>query len=352
MYNIDSIVDVHLEITSKCSVRCPQCPRNTDAGVTNPLLPQVELALDDVKKIFRRCFVAQLQRVTFCGNYGDPAVAQDTLSVAAYFRENNNRLQIQMNSHGSARSSTWWRDLAALGVICHFSIDGLKDTNQIYRRGTHWETVIRNALAFIEAGGIAVWDFIIFAHNEHQIEDARALSIELGFKGFVQKKTVRFMREGKMISGVPIYDKHGAITTKLGLPSSVLHQNDALKRMDEEIRSRSDYQHYIENTPISCKAVVKRGIYVSAEGLVFPCCYLGHIYPARSNMGASQMANVLDCLPGGRPSVSAFLHPLEEIVGGPFFQKIVPEGWRNGRARLRTCSQQCGAYDLLSAQSD
>src|SRR5262245_10104068 len=307
MYHIGSIVDVHLEITSKCSVRCPQCPRNTDAGLTNPLLPQVELTLDDVRKIFRPCFVAQLHRVTFCGNYGDPAVAQDTLSVAAYFRENNIGLQIQMNSHGSARSSTWWSDLAALGVVCHFSIDGLKDTNHIYRRGTHWEIVIRNARAFIEAGGIAVWDFIIFAHNEHQIDDARALSIELGFKEFIRQKDVSIMREGKMISDVPIYDKRGAITSKLGLPRSVQHQNHALRRMDEEIRSWSDYQRYIENTPISCKAVAKRGIYVSAEGLVFPCCYLAHIYPARSNMGASQMADVLDRLPGGRSSVSALL---------------------------------------------
>lgn len=43
MYRFESIVDVHLEITSKCNVRCPQCPRNADDGATNPELPEVEL---------------------------------------------------------------------------------------------------------------------------------------------------------------------------------------------------------------------------------------------------------------------------------------------------------------------
>jgi MoaA/NifB/PqqE/SkfB family radical SAM enzyme len=351
VYSIGSIVDVHLEITSKCSVRCPQCPRNTDAGVTNPSLPQVELMLDDVIKIFRPSFIAQLRCITLCGNYGDPAVAQDTLSIAKYFRKSNSDIQIQMNSHGSARPESWWRNLAGLGVVCHFSIDGLRDTNHIYRRGAHWETIIRNAKAFIDAGGAAVWDFIIFAHNEHQIEEAEALSTELGFERFILKKTVRFMRQGKMISDLPIYGRRGTITSKLGLPKSVKHQNDVLRRMDEKINTWSDYEGYIENTPVACKAVAKRGIYVSAEGLVFPCCYLGHIYPARSNLGASQMADVLDRLPGGKSSVSALLHPLEDIVSGLLFQTVVPDGWRPGReSRFRTCSQQCGAYDLLSAQ--
>jgi MoaA/NifB/PqqE/SkfB family radical SAM enzyme len=351
MYQIGSIVEVHLEITSKCSARCPQCPRNSDIGVTNPELPEVELTLEDVKCIFCPSFLGQLRCVAICGNYGDPAVARDTLPVVQYFRSANSALVIQINSHGSVRPAAWWKELGRLGITCHFSIDGLEDTNHIYRRGTRWSTIIRNARTFISAGGRAIWDYLIFAHNEHQVDEARALSVEFGFERFVPKKTARFLRDGKMVSEMPVFDKNGALSLNLSLPKSARYQNDVLRRMNEEIKSRSAYEYYIENTPITCKAASKGGIYVSAEGLVFPCCYLAHVYPARHNPAASQMADVLNRLPGGKSSISALLHPLEEIVSGPFFQTTVPDGWRAGaNVRMRTCSQQCGGYDLLSAQ--
>ena len=43
-------------------------------------------------------------------------------------------------------------------------------------------------------GGIAQWDYIVFKHNEHQVEEARKLSKELGFFEFQIKKTSRFFK--------------------------------------------------------------------------------------------------------------------------------------------------------------
>ena len=54
-----------------------------------------------------------------------------------------------------------------------FAIDGLEDTNHLYRVNTNFNKIMENAKAFINAGGIARWDFIAFAHNEHQIEEAK-----------------------------------------------------------------------------------------------------------------------------------------------------------------------------------
>ena len=40
---------------------------------------------------------------------------------------------------------------------------------------------MENAQAFINAGGRARWDYIAFAHNEHQIDEARQLAEDMGF---------------------------------------------------------------------------------------------------------------------------------------------------------------------------
>ena len=93
MYRYDEIKTIHLEITDKCNAACPMCARNINGGEDNPQLPGTELSLDDVKKIFPPQFIAQLDRMYMCGNYGDPVVARDTLEVFKYFRSNNPRIK-------------------------------------------------------------------------------------------------------------------------------------------------------------------------------------------------------------------------------------------------------------------
>ena len=47
--------------------------------------------------------------------------------------------------------------------------------------------------SFIEAGGRARWDFLVFDFNEHQVDEARKLSEEWGFEKFIVKKSSRFI---------------------------------------------------------------------------------------------------------------------------------------------------------------
>ena len=48
-----------------------------------------------------------------------------------------------------------------------------------------------NVKSFIQAGGEAHWEFLVFKHNEHQVEEARNLAREMGFKEFYLKKRRR-----------------------------------------------------------------------------------------------------------------------------------------------------------------
>ena len=168
MYNYSDIRSIHLEVTQNCQANCPMCDRNMNGKGINPHINLDELSLEDCKRIFTPEFMAQLDTMYMCGNLGDPIVARDTLKIFRYFREHNLTMWLSMNTNGGAKSAEWWKDLAQVinkkGAVI-FSVDGLRDTNHLYRQGVNWDNVERNMQAFINAGGRARWDFLIFEHR-------------------------------------------------------------------------------------------------------------------------------------------------------------------------------------------
>ena len=169
MYGYKDIREVHFEITQKCQAACPMCDRNQNGGALNPHLKGLaELTYDDCVKMFTPEFVKQLKTFYMCGNHGDPIVAEDTLEIFKYLRSHNKDLWLSMNTNAGAKKPDWWKELAQtfgrMGTVI-FSLDGLEDTNHLYRQNVNWKIAITNAQAFIDAGGRARWDYIIFEHN-------------------------------------------------------------------------------------------------------------------------------------------------------------------------------------------
>jgi len=195
IYKYNDIKTLHLEVTDKCNAACPMCARNINGGEDNPQLPEVELTRSDVEVMFPVEFVKQLDRMYMCGNYGDPIAAKDTLEIFQYFRDHNPKMTLSLHTNGSAKTTEWWTKLANVlgpkGYVV-FSVDGLADTNHLYRQNTVFSKIMTNAQAFINAGGRARWDYIVFAHNEHQVAEAEALATSMKFEKFQFKKSARF----------------------------------------------------------------------------------------------------------------------------------------------------------------
>lgn len=80
------------------------------------------------------------------------------------------------------RTTNYWQELGEdilnqpLDYVV-FSIDGLADTNHIYRRGAVWDKIVENAEAFIKAGGSAHWDMLVYQHNQHQVDSAEQFNL-------------------------------------------------------------------------------------------------------------------------------------------------------------------------------
>lgn len=360
IYLAEDVTSIHLEVTSRCNASCPMCARNVLGGKDNPNLPLTEISLDDFKTITQQGeFLKHTKKIFLCGNYGDPVAARDTLKIFEFCREMNPAIRLGMNSNASARDARWWEQVGRLlsreGDYCKFSIDGLADTNHLYRRGTNFDKIITNAKAFIAAGGKAHWDFIVFKHNEHQIEEARQLADELGFERFSVKKTGRFFSNSKMAGkdAQEVHETDGSLAYLIEKPDNPEWQNAALAKEQDLIARYGSMDAYLDATPITCKTGAERSIYISAEGLVFPCCWTANqMYVWYAGERSMPIWRHIEAV-GGKDAIDATKVDIGAIIEGPFFNAI-EESWSKpscAAGKLKVCAKTCGAdFDPFAAQ--
>ena len=285
----EQIQKVHLELTDKCNSACPMCARNINGGATMEGVGFSELYLEDVKKIFPPWLIKQLEIIDLCGNYGDPGIAQDTKEICAYIYEHNQKLKKYFHTNGSLRSKEWWKDLAQYFQVkskVFFNIDGLGETNAIYRRKTNFDKIMENAKAFIDAGGRADWRCILFKHNQHQIDDIKKMASDMGFLDLKFIYTNRFYNKASF----PVLDKNGEEEYQLEIaeryhdrsklkPSTpgrnYSEKNEIFDNKDDDFMTIIKKASSGADNKISCYSKADKYLYVSAEGILFPCCTLG-----------------------------------------------------------------------------
>jgi MoaA/NifB/PqqE/SkfB family radical SAM enzyme len=358
MYNYEDIKDVHLEVTQKCQAACPMCDRNENGGKDNKHITNAELSLADCKRIFPPEFIAQLKTMYMCGNLGDPIVARDTLEIFRYFRKHNPTMWLSMNTNAGAKNEEWWRQLAEvfgrMGTVI-FSVDGLRDTNHLYRQGVVWDNVERNMKAFISAGGRARWDYIIFGHNEHQVAEAEALANEWGCDRFQKKKSARFFTaNSKAKDQHQAQNRKGTDTQLIQKPQKLDNQNLALLKQKEIEKTYGSMTEYYNTCSIRCKAVEKKEIFITAEGLLMPCCWTaGRMYKWwHKDYRVEQIWDHIDAA-GGKDGISVLTHGLESVMNSGILQSIKSSWDRTSVAdgKLGVCAQKCGSeFDPFGAQ--
>ncbi|MAF79217.1 MAG: hypothetical protein CME63_06395 [Halobacteriovoraceae bacterium] len=349
MFKLENIKQIHLEITDRCNASCPQCARNILGGKENPHLSQTELSLEDIKKIMPPDIVRHIRRVFMCGNYGDPGVARDTLEVFQYLRETNPDMNLGMNTNGGMRTPAWWGELAKVidgrGDI-KFGIDGLQDTNHLYRRNVSFDRVMANIQSFIDNGGRAVWEYIVFAHNEHLVEKARELSQKMGFEKFTVKKTGRFFSNTKLKGKErqEVHNLQGEVEYYLEKPQNPDFQNSSLQKEQSLVREFGSLENYLNQTEVACKTSKEGSIYISSQGFVFPCCWTGNqLYLWYNRPRSSEIWKLLE-RSGGVELIDAKIHKLGDILEGEFFSQV-QKSWSCSSleaGKLKVCSKTCG----------
>lgn len=335
MLKIDQISALHIELTTNCNARCPMCMRNYCGYDFNSGYPITELKLSDIKKIFSIEFLKQIKKVNFNGNLGDFGLAKDAVDIVNYFLQNS-KAEIQIETNGSMRTPAWWAQLANSRVKILWALDGLADTHSLYRQDTVWQHVIDNARAFICAGGKAVWKFIPFDHNRHQLQECKELSKNLGFAEFVVYDQGR--SEG------PVFTRNGEFSHWLGSTNKRYWLSD-----DKQVTKVENLiEHHLtwfdpkkpvawiknEAAEIDCKHIKLKEIYVAANGTVYPCCWLGYYPETMKHPGNSQILPLIK-------NNNALEHSLEECL--EWFD-AVEQSWKQksiADGKLYSCLNSC-----------
>jgi len=247
---VPDIKRLHVELTTVCQAECPMCPR-TVLGYHDGRMKNTEIKFKQFTELVKP--LMPLDKILFCGSLGDPLSNKDFRIILLWLTQQNPAINIGMNTNGAIGSTDLWTDIASLikgNQYSHtvFSIDGLKDTNDIYRKKVVWKKVMANAKAYIAAGGVAHWEMIVFKHNEHQINEAKQLAESMGFRAFRTKATSRF--------------DHNSDT---GLEPPTNHSFEMKKK------------------EFKCQVEEEKSVYLSAEGIWYPCCFTHAVHARYKN---------------------------------------------------------------------
>jgi len=325
---IENINHINAELSNFCNSACPMCPRyDSDLNLIKDISNNSHTSLDDIKNKIGEKVISQLKLFRSCGNLGDGSMNPECLEIYQYIKSINNKTKLSLNTNGGARDTAFWQELAKLNVTVVFSIDGLEDTNHLYRRNVKWTKLWNNVESFISNGGQAQWDFLIFKHNEHQLIEAEQLAKKVGFKKFQKKYTTRwndFDSDGNWLERTKIKVDDYALEMSS-------HQQQNIH--PGAVKKSSTVNNLVDKNVV-CKSYSNNNveIYLHANGYVSPCCWLG-------DLTIHESKNIIK----NYSEVSIKNKTLEEILKGEYFQSLW-NGIQNkaGAYRLQTCLQTCG----------
>lgn len=282
----------HFEVSGKCTLKCPRCPRNDTAPV--PWINK-ELDLNFFKKVLSPDLLKnQVRRITMCGDIGDPIYASEYIDIIDYIKTHNSRIHVYTITNGSHRKESWWKDFAKVSNeydTVNFSIDGYdQESNNQYRVGSNWDSIMTGMrIMNQESYAFVYWATIVFQFNQDHLEKIQQLATEAGCDGLQLTYSTKF--------GSKYGDAYGGSQDRLEPRSEFVSSTHRYERHFIPLSARTPlYGNYLDHnkqkfieikqkhnsviTPMC--AVGNRGLYVSADGVLHPCSWVSFPYVSMS----------------------------------------------------------------------
>ena len=332
---VEEVQILEFEPTSHCNAKCAHCPRFNithdeifkSDGTLHPDLTLNHIDVNAVLQNLELDRMLLLRHIIIQGDKGDPCMHPQIDQLVTGLISAPSQPRITLTTNGSIRSNKWWAKLAEIkNLEVVFSIDGLEDTNHLYRVGLDYNTIIKNATAFINAGGDAIWKMIVFKHNEHQIDKIKLLAKDLGFTEFrLEPAQPRF--KGQALWPVDVDGKvHYLSDTTLTITPQQFKFKNKLQLANNT--QFNDVQRI-------CPNLITGRVYVTHQNYIIPCCMM-HFDTELKYFGTDQLRDMTEGFE--RHNISKY--PLSAIFEQPFFKNKLLDSFKNGNL-LYTCEKSC-----------
>jgi MoaA/NifB/PqqE/SkfB family radical SAM enzyme len=269
----------HIEISSKCTLHCPRCARQEVPDT----LVNTELDLEFFKRTFTPEFIqANVEKITFCGDDGDPIYAHDLIPVIEYIKSIK-PVEIVIITNGSHKKTEWWQQLGnALTEqdSVHFSIDGYDNpSNNLYRVNSNYDSIIAGVMTLRAASPCTVvWAAIAFRFNEDYLDRMQTQAKSLGVDRFQLTRSTKF---GSVYPGYgvddPLQPSVKFVSTSHRFERDIIDFTvKPTKIPDINIKLYNDVT--IQNNVKPLCEIGNKGLYIDARGRLFPCCWVANRY--------------------------------------------------------------------------
>lgn len=297
-FKVKDIQRLHFEISNYCNLACPSCARETRKK-NNLSLNSNYLPFSLIKEKFKKTDIPKIKDISFCGNIDEPTIHPEIEEIIKYFTTEFPNAYVSLSTNGSTRDVDFWKRLGDISSKSNFTtifaIDGLEDTNHLYRIGSSWDKIVRNFRSYLSVNKAkAAWQFVVFDYNDHQIEEAKEFSKKEGFIKF----SARYSGRDQQNKNINVFTK--GISEK---------SNNVVCKSQVQVRH------------------IAPSIFINYTGDVTPCCYqdVNHYHVKL------ELQNIID-----NYCHSLYEGSLYDIIEGQFFKSFSQEIFKN-----KTCSKHC-----------
>jgi len=388
-------MEITIEVTSNCQAKCPGCIRHK---VFNPDTDEVSAPPKnwnlpvDIHHQLIDSIKDEVKYLTYDGSFGDSPFHPDFLELVEYAAkttkgdiptdasdDGNGNLHANFNglhdmtisTNGSYKSPAFWKKL---GEILHehlpgrhhvmFDLDGTdNETQNMYRIGTDFDKIIKNAEAFISGGGCAVWKMIPFDFNEELVETAKMLAAEHGFDKFQRNRIQRVEQKAVKIA---LSEKLNELDKMKEEDEDLMNISDDLVeknlkkarsvikdiKVDTKLSAEANLEIAREQTGITCLWGTNNRYQISHDGSVWRCCWMNSNYQYKTQYDAGGRENWLRFTKKYNEGWNNLhSHSFRDIISHDFFTKDLEESFSNGyddenNPKLKVCTTRCSNLNV------
>lgn len=176
---------INSEPTNFCNFHCPFCPTGKKSNRPGGFA-EIELYKNIFKQMGSTAYLLTIH------GWGEPLMVKNLPEIIRL--ANKNKICTVVSTNGSLLDSNMSKEIISSQLDCLiFSIDGISEKSyQEYRKGGEFETVLNNMKELISLKKIMgsstpfiEWQFLVFKHNEHEIQAAKQIAREIGVDNLV-----------------------------------------------------------------------------------------------------------------------------------------------------------------------